>query len=62
MINTLFLKDMSKPEGEACNPDGMLKDAEQIEWLNSPLDLNQDKCTLHDEYDDDHITERHQVC
>ena len=39
MINTLFLKDASKPEGEACNPDGMLKDADKMEWLNSLLDL-----------------------
>jgi len=52
---------MSKPKGEACNPDGMLKDAEQMEWLNSLLDLNQDKHALHDESDDDHVAKRHQV-
>ena len=34
----MFLKDASKPEGEACNPDGTLKDADKIEWLNSPSD------------------------
>jgi hypothetical protein len=31
--------DASKPEGEACNPDGTLKDADKMEWLNSPSDL-----------------------
>jgi len=56
-----------KPEGEACNPDGTLKDAEQIEWLNSPSDIvppsfeNQDKHNLDNESDDDHITKKHQV-
>lgn len=30
------LKDVSKPDGEACNDDGTLKDASEIEWAHSP--------------------------
>lgn len=30
------LWDSNMPVGEACNPDGMLKDASKIEWLHSP--------------------------
>ena len=30
---------MSKLDGEACNADGTLKDAMEIEWVNSPSDL-----------------------
>ena len=29
-------KDITKPDGEACNADGTLKDASEIEWLHSP--------------------------
>lgn len=29
-------KDVTKPDGEACREDGTLKDAEEIEWMNSP--------------------------
>ena len=32
------MKDPSKPDGEAVNADGSLKDAHQIKWLNSPTD------------------------
>ena len=28
------------PEGDACRPDGTLKDASEMEWLHSPSDLN----------------------
>jgi hypothetical protein len=55
------------PEGEARNPDGTLKDAEEIEWLNSPSDLlpplfeNPDKHALHNESDDDHVVKRCRV-
>ena len=31
-----YLKDTSKPDGEACRDDGTLKDASEIEWLHSP--------------------------
>ena len=66
-IDTLYLKDTSKPEGEACNLDGTLKDASQIEWVNSPSDVvppsfkNHDEHTLDDKSEDDHITKKHRV-
>ena len=31
-------KDVTKPDGEACWEDGTLKDADEINWLNSPSD------------------------
>jgi len=71
IINTSFLKDASKPEGEACNPDGSLKDADTMEWLNSPSDLapatsfeNHDKDVPHvldDETDTEHVKKRRRV-
>lgn len=36
-------KDWTKPDGDACRPDGTLKDASEMEWPNSPSDLNQPK-------------------
>lgn len=30
------LRDPTKPEGEACNADGTLKDASKLEWPESP--------------------------
>ena len=36
-LNTFLpMKDPSKPDGEAVNADGSLKDANQIQWVNSP--------------------------
>jgi hypothetical protein len=32
-------KDHTKPDGNACQPDGTLKDASEMEWPNSPSDL-----------------------
>ena len=32
--------DMSKPVGDACRPDGTLKDASEIHWADSPTDHN----------------------
>jgi hypothetical protein len=32
------MKDPSKPDGEAVNADGSLKDANQIKWVDSPTD------------------------
>jgi len=29
---------MEKPDGHACDADGRLKDAQDIEWLHSPSD------------------------
>ena len=68
-ITTAFLKDASKPKGEACNPDGTLKDADKVEWLNSPLDLvppsleNFSKHVIDDEINDDDapVTKRRRV-
>ena len=34
----MHFKDVKKPDGEACNADGTLKDANEIQWLNSPSD------------------------
>jgi hypothetical protein len=33
------LKDRDMPDGDACRPDGTLKDASELEWPNSPSDL-----------------------
>ena len=33
-------KDYSKPDGDACQDDGTLKDTSEMEWPNSPSDLN----------------------
>ena len=37
-IDTHVQKDITKPDGEACNDDGTLKDASLMNWVNSPLD------------------------
>ena len=34
------LKDNTKPDGDACGPDGMLKDTSEMEWVHSPSALN----------------------
>jgi hypothetical protein len=31
-----YLKDVSKPDGEACREDGTLKDASEMDWSHSP--------------------------
>jgi hypothetical protein len=31
-------KDYSKPDGEACQEDGTLKDASELDWPDSPSD------------------------
>jgi hypothetical protein len=31
-----FFKDVMMPDGDACRPDGTLKDASEMEWPNSP--------------------------
>ena len=36
-----YLMDISKPEGDACRKDGTLKDADEMEWPNSPTEYNQ---------------------
>ena len=39
----MSLKDASKPDGEACNKDGTLKDAEELEWPDSPTETTGNK-------------------
>lgn len=36
--DTRVQQDTTKPIGEACNADGTLKHASEIDWLNSPSD------------------------
>ena len=35
-----YFKDFSKLDGDACREDGTLKDASEMEWLNSPSETN----------------------
>ena len=35
-----YLKDFSKPDGDACREDGTLKDASEMEWPNSPSETD----------------------
>jgi hypothetical protein len=44
----IFLKDSSKPDGDACHNDGTLKDASELEWLNSPSDIKASTDTFDD--------------
>ena len=39
-------KDHTKPDGEACWDDGMLKDASEMEWPDSPSDSNPQNLNL----------------
>ena len=34
-----YLRDTTKPVGDACRDDGTLKDADEMEWPNSPTEL-----------------------
>jgi len=38
-ITTSRSKDESKLDGEACNKDGTLKEASEMDWKNSPTNL-----------------------
>jgi len=38
-ITTSRSKDESKPDGEACNKDGTLKEASEMDWKSSLTDL-----------------------
>ena len=33
-----YSKNTKKPDGDACREDGMLKDTDEMVWLNSPSD------------------------
>ena len=35
-----YLKDTSKPNGDACQEDSTLKDADEMQWLDSPTGQN----------------------
>ena len=35
-----YFKDFSKLDGDACREDGTLKDASEMEWLNSPSETD----------------------
>ena len=41
-IDTQQGKDITKLDGEACNADGTLKEAEEMVWPNSPSDVPMD--------------------
>jgi hypothetical protein len=45
---TVFFKDSSKPDGDACRDDGTLKDASELEWPNSPSDSKASNTTFDD--------------
>ena len=34
-----YLRDMTKPVGNACRDDGTLKDADELEWPDSPTEI-----------------------
>ena len=34
-----YMRDMTKPVGDACRDDGTLKDADELEWPDSPSEL-----------------------
>lgn len=38
-LDTAFERGAPNLEGEACNADGTLKDATEIQWVHSPSDL-----------------------
>ena len=40
--DTEQFKDVTMPDGDACRPDGTLKDASEIQWLNSPSEETRD--------------------
>ena len=34
-----YMRDLTKPVGDACRDDGTLKDADELEWPDSPSEL-----------------------
>lgn len=53
-------KDVTKPDGEACNNDGTLKDASEITWLHSPgsSPVSSSKRGHNDSSDEDEVTSK----
>lgn len=43
---------MAKPDGEACREDGTLKDASELEWPNSPSELESSTAKYDSEWDE----------
>jgi hypothetical protein len=54
-VGNTHLRDASKPEGEACNADGTLKDASELEWPDSPSEPNAATFEIHPEDDNDRV-------
>ncbi|KAM6503724.1 hypothetical protein JOM56_000667 [Amanita muscaria] len=57
-LNTAIKRDKTTPVGEACNPDGTLKDASDMVWVNSPSDLTPPPLSTkrgHDDTDDENL-------
>ena len=50
-----YLRDITKPVGDACRDDGTLKDTDEMVWPNSPTELvvpQNDFHESHESYDD----------
>ena len=48
-----FFKDKNMPDGDACRPDGTLKDASELSFPNSPSDATMNLPEIRDEPDED---------
>ena len=46
-----YLRDTTKPVGDACRDDGTLKDADEMVWLNLPTELKAPQKDFHERYD-----------
>ena len=46
-----YLRDATKPVGDACCDDGTLKDADEMIWPNSPTKLEAPEKDFRDEYE-----------
>ena len=44
-----IFKDRTKPDGDACQLDGTLKDASEMDWPNSPSDMTQNLPNLRED-------------
>ena len=59
-------KDITKPNGEACNADGTLKDASKIIWVHSPTGSNSSPIPFlkhaHNDSNEDEVTVKKKTC
>lgn len=46
-----YLRDTTKPVGDACREDGTLKDADEMVWPNSPTELEPPQNNFPEPYD-----------